>query len=242
MIYIRSILYAIFGLLSMVIYGILCLLSCLIPIGFKRRYRFMVVWPRMMIWGAKWIVGINYVIKGREHIPDEPVIVCSKHQSMYETLFFPWFMPNPVCYVHKKVLNQIPIFGWAFSRLKHIPIDRSKPTEAIRQLVEIGAERVKEHRDPVIFPEGTRVAPGEKGRYQQGAARMALASGANILPVALNAGLCWKKKAVILKPGTITISFGPVIQTAGRNHQEIMKEVEDWIEQEQKVLNPELYE
>lgn len=236
LVYIRSFLYALFGIISMVLYSIPCMLICLLPVGFSFRYRFMVFWPKMMIWAARWIAGIRWQVKGVENIPHFPVVVCSKHQSVYETLFFPWYMPLSVCYVHKRSLNYIPFFGWAFSRLKHIAIDRSKPTEAIRQLVSIGSERIQEGRMPVIFPEGTRVPVGQRMKYQTGAARMAMAQGIPILPVAHNAGVCWPAKSYLVYPGTVTISFGPLIQTAGKSQSQIMQEVEIWIETEQLRL------
>lgn len=238
--FIRSLIYAICMILMTLVYGPLVLLA--LPLPLKLRYRFAVQWPRFLIFLAKVILGIRYEVRGKENIPtDRQVIYLVKHQSAYETLFLPWFTPFPVVFVYKKSLEYIPIFGWALASFRNIAIDRSKASEALRQVLRIGNKRIKEGRSPVLFPEGTRIPVGYKGRYKPGGVRLALHTQTEIIPVAHNAGRLWPRNAFIKKPGTITLSFGEPIVPGERPSEEIMAQVEQWIENEMIRLNPEDY-
>lgn len=238
--FIRSLIYALCFIVTAFILGPLIVLAR--PFPFAKRYRFAVLWPRLLIYLAKVVLGIRYEVKGQENIPtDRQVIYLVKHQSAYETLFLPWFTPFPVVLVYKKTLEYIPLFGWALGSLNNIPIDRAKASEALRQVLRMGAKRIKEGRSPVLFPEGTRTPVGTKGRYKPGGVRLAMHTQCDIIPVAHNAGKVWPRNAFIKKPGTVTLSFGPVISPGERSSDEIMAEVEHWIESEMIHLNPEDY-
>ena len=199
-------------------------------------------WPRLAIWGAKVLVGIRWRIKGIENLPDGPAILLAKHQSAWETLFLPAYMPRDVCFVYKKELHRVPFFGWGLALLRMIPIDRSKGRDSFEQIVRLGRERLEQGRWPVLFPEGTRVAPGKVGRYKQGGAMLAVRTGAGVIPIAHNAGECWPRNAFIKKPGLITLSIGPMIASTGLNADTLNGKVRDWIESEMRQLNPERYE
>ncbi|MBC2770385.1 lysophospholipid acyltransferase family protein [Pusillimonas minor] len=236
---IRSALYMLFLIVTVIPYAFACLIWS--PLPLKWRYRLTMGWPRLAVWGARIIVGIRWEIKGAENFPDGPAIILSKHQSAWETLFLPAYLPRQACFVYKKELHRVPFFGWGLALLKMIPIDRAKGRDAFEQVVKVGKLRLQEGRWPVLFPEGTRVAPGKTGRYKSGGAILATRTGAPVIPVALNAGECWPRNAFIKKPGLITVSIGPAIDSAGLDADMLNQKVQDWIESEMRVLNPERY-
>jgi 1-acyl-sn-glycerol-3-phosphate acyltransferase len=236
----RSAIYLLFLAITVIPYAFACMLWA--PLPLHRRFRLTAGWPRLAIWGAKVIVGIRWRIKGIENLPDGPAILLSKHQSAWETLFLPAHMPRDVCFVYKKELHRVPFFGWGLALLRMIPIDRSKGRDAFEQIVRLGRERLDQGRWPVLFPEGTRVAPGKVGRYKLGGAMLAVRTGAGVIPIAHNAGECWPRNAFIKKPGLITLSIGPMIESQGLNAETLNGKVRDWIENEMRQLNPERYE
>lgn len=240
MLYLRALLYQLFMIITVIPYAFACLLWSPLPLHW--RYKLTSGWPRLMIWGAKWILGLRWRIIGAEHLPDGPAVVLSKHQSAWETLFFIAHLPRDVCFVYKRELNRLPFFGWGLALLKMIPIDRAKSRDAFEQVVQVGQLRLNEGRWPILFPEGTRVQPGKKVRYKQGGASLAVRCQAPVIPIAHNAGECWPRNSFLKHPGLITVSIGPLIATEGRTATEVNKEVEAWIEAEVRRLNPERYE
>ncbi|OWT60333.1 lysophospholipid acyltransferase family protein [Candidimonas nitroreducens] len=236
----RSAIYLLFLIITVIPYAFACMLWAPLPLHW--RFRLTAGWPRLAIWGAKAIVGIRWRIKGIENLPDGPAILLSKHQSAWETLFLPAHMPRDVCFVYKKELHRVPFFGWGLALLRMIPIDRSKGRDAFEQIVRLGRERLDQGRWPVLFPEGTRVAPGKTGRYKLGGAMLAVRTGAGVIPIAHNAGECWPRNAFIKKPGLITLSIGPMIASEGLSAETLNGKVRDWIESEMRQLNPERYE
>ncbi|WP_459617070.1 lysophospholipid acyltransferase family protein [Bordetella sp. 2513F-2] len=239
MAWLRSCLYAAFLIVTVIPYAFACLLWA--PLPQHWRYRLTVGWPRLAIWGARAICGIRWQIKGAHNLPDGPAILLSKHQSAWETLFFPAHMPREVCFVYKKELHAVPFFGWGLALLRMIPIDRSKGRDAFEQVVRQGKQRLEEGRWPLLFPEGTRVAPGQAGRFKMGGALLASRTGAPVIPIALNAGECWRRNAFVKRPGLITVSIGPAIESQGIAPEALNAQVQAWIEAEMRVLNPERY-
>lgn len=239
MYFLRSIFYFIIWWSFTFFWGFVCLLTCWLP--FKGRYKIASIWAWVTIGLAKIICGINYQIKGTENFPDGPVILLSKHQSTWETLFMMLVLPKPVSFVLKKSLLYIPFFGWVLAFMRMIPIDRNKRTNAFRQMIHVGSERLKNGHWIIIFPEGTRVPPGTQGNYQNGGAMLAIRTKAQVIPVALNSGECWPKTTIVKTPGTITLSFGKPIATEGKKAEELTKEVKTWIESEIRNISPDLY-
>jgi len=235
----RSLLYAVFLSLTVIPYAFACLLWAPLPLHW--RYRLTVAWPRLAVWGAKVICGIRWQARGAENLPDGQAIVLSKHQSAWETLYFPSYLPREACFVYKRELHRIPFFGWGLALLHMIPIDRSRGRDAFEQVVKLGRQRLEQGRWPVLFPEGTRVAPGQSARFKMGGALLAARTGAPVIPVAHNAGECWPRNAFIKKSGMITVSYGPPIAVEGLSAEEINRRAQDWIEGEMRRLNPERY-
>jgi len=193
------------------------------------RYRAITLWGRMVIWLARVILGIRFRVEGLENLPKEPSVVLSKHQSAWETIAFQQIFP-PLSFVLKKNLLHIPFFGWGLALFSPIAIDRAAGREAMKQVETQGKERLKAGFWVLVFPEGTRVAPGEKGNYQVGGAWLAAKAGVPVVPVAHNAGICWPKNAFIKRPGLITVAIGPPIPTAGRKATQVLSDTEAWIE------------
>jgi 1-acyl-sn-glycerol-3-phosphate acyltransferase len=208
-------------------------------------YWVCISWLRLSIWGARVICGVRHRVQGMEHLPSAdplaPVILCPKHQSTWETFAFPTLMSHPLCYVFKRELLYIPFFGWAMSRLDMIHIDRSKRAEAWNRVAEQGREFMSRGNWVIMFPEGTRTPRGSQGVYKSGATRLAVATGAPVVPIAVTSARCWPRKSFVLKPGVIDISIGKPIPSQGRDADSLMREIETWIEAEMRRLDPEAY-
>ena len=237
--FLRSLLFVLLMIVATVIWAFVCMLVA--PLPYNRRYYWTSRWNLFVVWAAKVICGIHYHVKGAENLPDAPVILLSKHQSAWETIFYLWYMPRPLVYVFKKSLTYIPFFGWGIALLRMIPIDRSKGKDAFAQVVVQGRRRLADGQWVIMFPEGTRIAVGEAGRYKGGGARLAVETGTPVVPIAVNAGECWPKNSFIKKPGLITVSIGRPIAPDGLNAAELMQKVEDWIETEMRVISPSVY-
>jgi 1-acyl-sn-glycerol-3-phosphate acyltransferase len=199
------------------------------------RYRIISGWSRLVIFLAKKLLGIDWRVEGREHLPGRPAVILSKHQSAWETMAFQLIFP-PQVHVLKRELLWIPFFGWGLALMSPIAIDRSRGVAALRSIARRGRERLEQGFWVVIFPEGTRVAPGERRAYQIGGAWLAAASGVPVVPVAHNAGLFWPRNAFLKRPGTVTVRIGPAIDPADRDPKTISAIAETWIEEQQKAL------
>jgi 1-acyl-sn-glycerol-3-phosphate acyltransferase len=203
-------------------------------------------WLRVAVLGARWICGVRWRVLGLENVPTaadakRAVLLAPKHQSTWETFAFPVLMPHPLAYVFKRELLYIPFFGWAMARLDMIHIDRSKRAEAWNKVAEQGRRLFAQGIWVIMFPEGTRTPRGSQGVYKSGASRLAVAAGVPIVPIAATSARCWPRKSFLLRPGVIDVSIGPPIPTEGREPDELMREVERWIEAEMRRLDPEAY-
>lgn len=235
MIVLRCVLFELARAMATVVFSLVALAT--FPFPALTRYRIITVWNRVVIGLARRLLGIRYRVVGLEHLPQQPAIVMAKHQSAWETIALPILLP-PLAIVIKRELLRIPFFGWGFAMLSPIAIDRSAGKEALRQITEQGRARLEQGFWVLIFPEGTRVAPGSRGRYGIGGAWLAAHTGAPVVPVAHNAGELWPRHAFLKHPGTITLSIGPAIDTTGLKAGEINARVEAWIEAEMARLPP----
>jgi 1-acyl-sn-glycerol-3-phosphate acyltransferase len=225
----RSLVFFVLQVLLTVVWSLLSLLT--FPFGAMTRYRFITTWSRMIVWLAAAVCGIRYQVRGRENLPGKPSIVLSKHQSAWETLAFQVFLP-PQVWVLKRSLLRLPFFGWALSMMNPIAIDRDGGMRALKQTVEQGRERLAQGFWIVIFPEGHRHAPDERGTYHIGGAWLATQTRAPVVPIALNSGYLWRRDAFLKLPGTITVSIGPSIDPSGLKADEVNRRAEHWIESE----------
>ena len=202
----------------------------ILPLPRPWRYAVITRWSKLTIAWLKLACGLGWRVTGREHIPATPGVILCKHQSAWETITLQLIFPRQ-SQVLKKELLHVPFFGWGLASLNPIAIDRKAGTKALRTVLERGAERIKEGWWVLLFPEGTRIPPGEKGRYTQTGAALALAADTVVVPVAHNAGVFWARNALTKFPGTIEVVIGPPIHTAGKSAKAITLEAEAWIEQ-----------
>lgn len=230
---IRSVIFFVLQTMLTIVFSVVALFS--FPFSAHARYRLITGYNHTVIWLARWVIGIRYVVKGTENLPSQPAIILAKHQSAWETVAFLFLFP-PVSPVIKQELLNVPFFGWAFRLLSPIAIDRGAGREALKQIVSQGKEKLAQGFWVLVFPEGTRIAPGEKGRYGIGGGWLAAETGTPIVPVAHNAGEVWPKNAFIKRPGTVTVSIGPVINSSGKSAAELTRAAEAWIETEMTRL------
>lgn len=229
MILLRSLLFLFSLVLLTPPYSLIALLTYPLPVMW--RYRVISHWSQIALWLLRVLCGIRYEVRGREHISATPAIILSKHQSAWETLAFQQIFP-PQVWVMKRSLLLIPFLGWGLAMLRPIAIDRDAGRAALKQVTDQGRDRLQRGFWIVIFPEGTRVAPGESGRYGIGGAWLATHTGTQVIPVAHNAGEFWGRNALRKLPGTITVSIGAPIDPAGLKPAELNEKVQAWIEAE----------
>jgi 1-acyl-sn-glycerol-3-phosphate acyltransferase len=229
----RSTLFALALCLVTPPYALFALLT--FPLPRMTRYLLISGWSRLVIRLARWILGIEWRVEGRENLPARPAVILSKHQSAWETMAFQLIFP-PQVLVLKRELLWIPFFGWGLALMSPIAINRSRGMRALRTIARRGRERLAQGFWVVVFPEGTRVAPGSQRAYHPGGAWLASASGAPVVPVAHNAGLLWPRNAFLKRPGTVTVRIGPPIEAANRDPQTINELARTWIEEQQKAL------
>ncbi len=239
MLALRSALFLLFQAVTVVPYGILCLLMA--PLPLHVRYRVTTGWPRIVLWAARVICGIRWQVKGWENLPNGPAVLLSKHQSTWETFFYISYMPKELCFVFKRELLWVPFFGWGIGLLKMIHIDRSQGRDAFESVVQQGQRKLDEGRWIIMFPEGTRIPRGRRGKYKSGGSRLAIRTAAPVIPMAVNSAACWPKRPWIKRPGLITVSIGPPIASDGLSPDQLSTEVEHWIEAEMRRIDPDAY-
>ena len=237
--YLRSVLFFTIMVAVTIPWACVCMLAS--PLPYEKRYFVTSRWNVFIVWLAKVLCGIRYQIKGYENFPDAPVIVLSKHQSAWETIFLLCQLPRPLVFVFKRELLYVPFFGWALGLLRMIPIDRSKGKDAFAHVVIQGRKRLADGQWVIMFPEGTRIPVGQTGKYKGGGARLAVETNTVVVPIALNSGECWGKNSFVKKPGLVTVSIGKPISPEGLNPIELMQKVENWIESEMRVISPDVY-
>ena len=203
---------------------------------FKIRWKIGYVWCAIIGWMTKVFCGLTFEVEGMEHIdPQQPVVFLSNHQSAWETLALRYILP-PHSVVIKRELLYFPIWGWSLLTLKSIVINRKSQRAALRALLEQGTRYLNEGLSVLIFPEGTRTAPGELRKFSIGGAMLAHKSGYPVIPVAHNAGDFWLRYSFFKYPGVIKVKIGPVIESKGRKAVDINAEAETWIAQALKEM------
>lgn len=229
----RSLLFYAGLLINTPLFAVLGIMLMVAP--FHWRYAVVHRWTDSTLWWLRVTCGLDWSVTGRENIPPGPGIIMCKHQSAWETMALQQIFP-PQVWLLKRELLWVPFFGWGLASLNPIAIDRGSARKALRQTVQQGRERLQAGIWVVIFPEGTRVAPGEHRRYQAGGGLLAQETGFPVVPVAHNAGAYWSRNSIYKRPGTIKISVGPPINPVGKTSQEITRLAEQWIEKECAAL------
>lgn len=237
MLFIRSAVFLLVSSLVTIYFGSLGVLGLCIGAKPITRHRWVTGWAPVMVNLSRCILGIQFRVIGRENIPAGPAVIISKHQSAWETFGLQAIFP-PLCFILKRELLWIPFLGWGLASIRSIAIDRKAGMDALSQVVEQGRERLKEGLWVAVFPEGTRVAPGVRGRYRPGGAFLAKRAGVAVVPVAHNAGEFWRRQAFLKYPGEVVISIGPAIEVRGVKAEEINRRAKEWIENEMTRLFP----
>lgn len=196
---------------------------------FPRRFEVVRSWAASLLKVLAWTCGITYTVEGLERLPQGNHVALWKHSSSWETIAMIVIFPRQV-WVLKRELEWIPLVGWCIRVLHAIAIDRGSGRVAVNQVVEQGKQRLAEGEWVMIFPEGTRMAPGETRRYGVSGALLASAAGTQIVPVAHNAGYFWPRRGLRKRRGVIRVVIGPAVECAGRDPREINEEAQRWIE------------
>ena len=223
----RSLLFALgMGVSTVIATPVILLIA---PLPFHRRHAIAINWARFNLWWLRVSCGLRHEVEGLEHIPSRAGVVMSKHQSAWETLAL-GLLFRPQSWVLKRELLRIPFFGWGLAAMNPIAIDRKAGRRAVRQVLEEGTQRIADGVWVVVFPEGTRVAPGTTGRYHMGGVQLARKAERPVVPVAHNAGRYWPRHGFRKRPGTIRLVIGRPVPTAGRRPDAVLEEVKTWIE------------
>lgn len=224
---IRSLIFLIGQVVTATLYTPVALLAY--PLKPVTRSRIIGAWAYFIVWWLKVTCGLSHEVSGGENVPKEPCVILSNHQSAWETIAFQTIFPAQA-WVLKRELLRIPFFGWGLAMSQPIAIDRKQGLKALDTIVKEGQDRLENGRFVVVFPEGTRMAPGERGRFNPGGAMLAVRSGTGVLPVAHNAGHFWPRNGFLKKPGVISVVIGPLIDTAGKRAKQVNLEVQNWIQ------------
>lgn len=227
--WIRSLLYTVLLFLGTGAFGVVVLISALLPLSIEQRYVIPRAWGRSMTWLAGVVCGLHYTIEGREHLPQQPFISLWKHSSTWETLAQMFVVP-PASWSLKREVIWIPIVGWAVNTFKPIAIDRKAGSRAIQQVVAQGRERLASGLGVIVYPEGTRVAPGETRKYGMSGALLACETGTLVIPIAHNSGYFWSRRSLLKKSGTVRVVIGPPIDPRGLTPREVNERAQQWIE------------
>jgi 1-acyl-sn-glycerol-3-phosphate acyltransferase len=210
------------------VFGLVIVLLGWLP--FRQRYGLARAWARTNLWLAKFFCGLDWTLIGAERIPREGAHVTMwKHTSTWETMAQMLVFP-PQAWVLKREILWIPLVGWATWLMKCIAIDRGAGHRAVNQVLDQGRERLSDGIWVLIFPEGTRMAPGETRKYGMSGALLASQAGVKLVPVAHDAGDYWPRRGLVKKPGVVGVVIGPPVESAGRDPRELNAEVQEWIE------------
>lgn len=228
MLFLRSLLFNIFGI------GTVIIAACILLLGFWTPYRYhwqvCVSWCRLAVWSADFFCGVKTVVEGAENVPDTASVIMIKHTSTLETLWQVTAFPQTT-WVLKKEILWAPFFGWAIGiALKPIAIDRKGGASAVKQVIAQGKRKLADGIWVTIFPEGTRMPPGETRKYGISGAALAHDAGVMIVPVAHNTGDFWPRRSFIKRPGTVRFCIGPPVDASTQSPKETNLIVQDWVE------------
>ncbi len=229
MVLLRSVVFFFFFVILTLVFGLLlAFLGWFMPLAWNERLSN--TWSATILWLLKIICQLDYRVEGSENLPRKAAIVMSKHQSTWETIALRHIVGGNQSWVLKRELMRVPVFGWALATMRPIAIDRKAGRKAVKQVIDQGTRYLEQGQHVLIFPEGTRTAPGSPGRYGVGGGLLGQHSGVAVIPIAHNAGIFWRRRGLRKLPGTIVVVVGAPIPTEGRKAKAIMRDVETWIE------------
>jgi 1-acyl-sn-glycerol-3-phosphate acyltransferase len=232
-----SLAFTAFFLLWTFCYAIFFVIACLF-LPFRGRFALARVWGRVILAVLRVTCRLDYRVEGAEHLPAGNHVVLMKHSSSWETAAQAVLLP-PQVWVLKRELTWIPFVGWGIRQLHAIAVDRSRSGPgAVRSVVEQGKRRLAEGAWVVVFPEGTRMAPGQTRKYGASGAMLAAAAGKLIVPVAHDSGYYWPRRGLLKQPGTIRVVIGPPINAAGRDPRAVNAQAQAWIEEHSQHAGP----
>ena len=211
----RSAIHMLWMLITVVPYALAILIAS--PFASKKvLYTIAAAWLSNVVHSLRFLCGVRWTISGMENMPQ-------------------------LAYVYKKELNYVPFFGWAIAQLDMVHIDRSLRGKAFQKVVQEGTRIMHSGVSVIMFPEGTRIPRGQVGNYKSGGTRLATSAGSKVIPIAVSSAKCWPRKGFIKYPGLVQVSIGPAIESQGRQADELMVQVQEWIESEMRRLDPEAY-
>lgn len=222
-----------YGLFISVFSVLSCTLGMLMPLG--PRQTLATTGNALILSWLNLCCGIRVEVIGAHHIPATPFVALSNHQSPWETFYLQRHL-RPVSTILKKELLKIPFFGWGLASVRPIAIDRSNPRQAVKDVMDQGKQRLADGINVVVYPEGTRLRHGEYGQYARSGAALAVAAGVPLLPVAHNAGKYWPARRFLKYPGTITVVFGPPLDTSDGDSKALTLAAEEWIKAKQQEI------
>ena len=227
----RSVLFFLLYNLAGIVHSFFCvLIGPFLP--FEQRYRFVNLWTHFAMWLLRTLNGVHITVSGQEHLPrkGEAAVILANHQSSWET-FYLQLLISPQATVLKRELLWIPFFGWGLALLKPIRINRSKGSAALKSVLRQGKQKLQQGIPVVIYPEGTRQAPGKLGKFNHGGAMLACQNQVKVIPVVHNSGDCWPARSLMRYPGSIHLIIGPPIDSQGNNAKSITKTAQQWMQQ-----------
>jgi len=225
--HLRSLIYTAMLFLTTAFFAVLVILLMWLPPA--RLYVIPRTWARTNLWLLKTLCGLDYRIEGAEHLPDVPFISMWKHSSTWETIAQMLLVPRAAWLLKREIL-WVPLLGWAIARFRPIAIDRKAGGTAVNQVVTQGRERLSAGLGVIIYPEGTRVAPGETRRFGMSGALLASQSGAPLVPIAHDSGYYWRRRGLLKRAGTIRVIIGPPVDPRGLEPREINERTKHWVD------------
>jgi len=226
---IRSLVFTTLFVLTTAVFGVIVLVSALLPLSIEQRYVIPRTWGLFVAWLAGVVCNLTYTVEGQQNLPQQPFISLWKHSSTWDTLAQMFVVP-PAAWLLKREVIWIPIVGWAVSTYKPIAINRSAGHSAVNQVVAQGRERLAAGMGVIVYPEGTRVAPGQTRKYGISGALLATKTGAPVVPIAHNSGYFWRRRSIMKKAGTIRVVIGPAIDPTGMDPRDVNARAQEWIE------------
>lgn len=227
--WVRSLLYTALLFACTLAFGVVVLIAAMLPLSLEQRYTIPRYWGLFHTWLARVVCGLDYVVEGQENLPAGPFVSLWKHSSTWDTLAQMFVVP-PASWLLKREVLWIPVVGWAVRTYKPIAIDRRAGHSAVNQVVSQGRERLAAGMGVIVYPEGTRMPPGQTRKYGVSGALLAIDTGVPIVPIAHNSGYLWRRRSLLKRAGKIYVVIGRPIDTKGLDARQVNEQAQQWVE------------